>query len=166
MVTYAGAELSCAGDEEARDRAESGHLVPRQAAAATSSAPMAATRCVPPRSEYIRLQPAVDRHRGRVVAADRSDPGLDALTLDDTLAFVRGFMLFSCSPISPRTGRASRPSPARLWLKRSTARAGGIAKEEAAAFLEGALIVPVLTAIRPRSGASSIIEPPQPASPS
>ena len=45
------------------------------------------------RIEYIRST-SVDRHRG-VVAADAIDPGLGALSLDDTLAFVRGFMLFS-----------------------------------------------------------------------
>src|SRR4051812_22682570 len=45
------------------------------------------------RIEYIRST-SVDRHRGGI-AADAIDPGLDALSLDDTLAFVRGFMLFS-----------------------------------------------------------------------
>src|SRR3546814_21019981 len=45
------------------------------------------------RTEYIRST-SVDRHRG-LASADAIDPGLDALTLDETLAFVRGFMLFS-----------------------------------------------------------------------
>ena len=45
------------------------------------------------RTEYIRST-SVDRHRG-VTGADTVDRGLDALTLDETLDFVRGFMLFS-----------------------------------------------------------------------
>ncbi len=45
------------------------------------------------RIEYIRAT-SVDRHRG-VAGADAIDPGLDRLTLDETLDFVRGFMLFS-----------------------------------------------------------------------
>src|SRR3546814_15317391 len=45
------------------------------------------------RTEYIRST-SVDRHRGLASAAP-IDPGLDALTPDETLDFVRGFMLFS-----------------------------------------------------------------------
>jgi phosphoenolpyruvate carboxylase len=45
------------------------------------------------RIEYIRAA-SVDRYRG-VAGAATVDRGLDALNLDDTLAFVRGFMLFS-----------------------------------------------------------------------
>src|SRR6201986_908103 len=45
------------------------------------------------RIEYIRSV-SVDRARG-IAKADAIDAGLDALGLDDTLAFVRGFMLFS-----------------------------------------------------------------------
>ena len=45
------------------------------------------------RIEYIRST-SVDRHRG-LAPDDAIDPGLSALTLDETLAFVRGFMLFS-----------------------------------------------------------------------
>src|SRR3546814_3031245 len=41
-------------------------------------------------TEYIRSS-SVDRARG-VANADVVDPGLDALSLDDTIAFVRGFM--------------------------------------------------------------------------
>ncbi len=43
-------------------------------------------------TEYIRSS-SVDRFRG-VEGADQSDRGLGALSLDDTLDFVRGFMLF------------------------------------------------------------------------
>src|SRR5687768_11839817 len=45
------------------------------------------------RTEYIRAT-SVDRHRG-LVADDAVDLGLDALSLDETLDFVRGFMLFT-----------------------------------------------------------------------
>src|ERR1700710_3119558 len=43
------------------------------------------------RTEYIRSS-SVDRHRGK---SGDVDLGLDRLTLDETLDFVRGFMLFS-----------------------------------------------------------------------
>src|ERR1700748_3638229 len=43
------------------------------------------------RTEYIRST-SVDRHRG---VGGEVDLGLDRLTLDETLAFVRGFLLFS-----------------------------------------------------------------------
>jgi hypothetical protein len=45
------------------------------------------------RIEYIRAT-SVDRHRG-VAGAGAIDSGLDRLSLDETLDFVRGFMLFS-----------------------------------------------------------------------
>src|SRR3546814_18430342 len=44
-------------------------------------------------TEYIRSA-SVDRHRG-IAGAEAIDPGLEALSLDDTIAFVRGFMLFT-----------------------------------------------------------------------
>lgn len=44
-------------------------------------------------TEYIRSA-SVDRARG-LQGADLTDTGLDALNLDDTLNFTRGFMLFS-----------------------------------------------------------------------
>src|SRR3546814_3534198 len=44
-------------------------------------------------AEYIRSS-SVDRARG-VANADVVDPGLDALSLVDTIAFVRGLMMFS-----------------------------------------------------------------------
>src|SRR3546814_14292575 len=45
------------------------------------------------RTEYIR-RASVDRHRG-ISGADAVDTGLDRLSLDDTLSFVRRFLLFS-----------------------------------------------------------------------
>ena len=60
------------------------------------------------RIEYIRAT-SVDRHRGIATAA--VDAGLGALTLDDTLAFVRGFMLFSmlANLAEDRRGLAAEP---------------------------------------------------------
>jgi phosphoenolpyruvate carboxylase len=97
------------------------------------------------RIESIRAS-SVERHRGR---ADGSalGRGLDALTLDDTLAFVRGFMLFSmlANLAEDRQGGlndAGQDVAAALQrLQRE-----GITREDAAALLESALIVPVLTA--------------------
>ena len=60
-------------------------------------------------TEYIRSA-SVDRARG-VQGADLTDTGLDALTLDDTLNFVRGFMLFSmlANLAEDRQGIAAEP---------------------------------------------------------
>ena len=62
------------------------------ARSATSSAPMAARSCSG--GSNISAPPRSTAHRG-VAGADAIDPGLDALSLDETLDFVRGFMLFS-----------------------------------------------------------------------
>jgi phosphoenolpyruvate carboxylase len=61
------------------------------------------------RTEYIRST-SVDRHRG-LVGGDAVDPGVGALTLDETLAFVRGFMLFSmlANLAEDRQGIAAEP---------------------------------------------------------
>ena len=61
------------------------------------------------RIEYIRSA-SVDRARG-IVDAHNIDSGLDALSLDDTLAFVRGFMLFSmlANLAEDRQGVAAEP---------------------------------------------------------
>ncbi len=97
------------------------------------------------RIEYIRSA-SVSRHRG-LVASDAIDPGLDALTLDDTLAFVRGFMLFSmlANLAEDRQGVAAEPG-ATFAEVLETLRADGIGAREAAALLDKALVVPVLTA--------------------
>src|SRR3546814_15701385 len=60
-------------------------------------------------TEYIRSA-SVDRHRG-IAGAEASDPGLEALSLDDTVAFVRGFMLFSmlANLAEDRKGGAAEP---------------------------------------------------------
>ncbi|HKR16442.1 phosphoenolpyruvate carboxylase [Rhizorhapis sp.] len=97
------------------------------------------------RTEYIRSS-SVDRARG-VAGADVVDPGLDALSLDDTINFVRGFMLFSmlANLAEDRQGVAAEPgadvASALKLLKRH-----GIGTDQVMALLDKALIVPVLTA--------------------
>ncbi len=97
------------------------------------------------RIEYIRST-SVDRARG-IVASDAIDSGLDALSLDDTLAFVRGFMLFSllANLAEDRQGVAAEPDAdvanAITRLERQ-----GIDRARVADLLGHALLVPVLTA--------------------
>ncbi|MBS0479966.1 MAG: phosphoenolpyruvate carboxylase, partial [Proteobacteria bacterium] len=59
------------------------------------------------RTEYIRSA-SVDRHRG---VGGEVDLGLDRLSLDETLDFVRGFMLFSmlANLAEDRQGVAAEP---------------------------------------------------------
>ncbi len=96
-------------------------------------------------TEYIRSA-SVDRHRG-VAGADAIDPGLDALGLDDTIAFVRGFMLFSmlANLAEDRQGVAAEPgaSVAEALAKLDDE---GIDAAAVQALIDAALIVPVLTA--------------------
>lgn len=97
------------------------------------------------RTEYIRAA-SVDRHRG-VEGSDAIDPGLDALTLDETLDFVRGFMLFSmlANLAEDRQGLlADNDIDVSAALDRLEAH--GISRETVAEMLDDALIVPVLTA--------------------
>ncbi|WP_157220371.1 phosphoenolpyruvate carboxylase [Flavisphingomonas formosensis] len=109
------------------------------------------------RTEYIRSA-SVDRHRG-IVAAGAIDPGLDALSLDDTIAFVRGFMLFSmlANLAEDRQGVAAEPGAdfaqaiARLEKE-------GVDKDGVLALLEDSLIVPVLTAHPTEVRRKSIID--------
>jgi phosphoenolpyruvate carboxylase len=97
------------------------------------------------RVEYIRSA-SVDRARG-IAGADAIDAGLDALSLDDTLAFVRGFMLFSmlANLAEDRQGVAAEPE---ADITRALARLEkqGIGKDKVLDLLAHALIVPVLTA--------------------
>jgi phosphoenolpyruvate carboxylase len=97
------------------------------------------------RTEYIRSA-SVDRHRG-VAEADAIDPGLDALTLDETLAFVRGFMLFSmlANLAEDRQGVAAEPG-ADVAHAIERLRGEGVTEASIAELLKGALIAPVLTA--------------------
>jgi phosphoenolpyruvate carboxylase len=97
------------------------------------------------RIEYIRSN-SVDRARG-IVDAHSVDPGLDALSLDDTLAFVRGFMLFSmlANLAEDRQGVAAEPG-ADVAAALDRLEKEGISRTDALALLDKALIAPVLTA--------------------
>ncbi|HEY4366174.1 MAG TPA: phosphoenolpyruvate carboxylase [Steroidobacteraceae bacterium] len=97
------------------------------------------------RIEYIRAT-SVDRYRG-VAGAATLDRGLDALSLDDTLAFVRGFMLFSMlANLAEDRQAAAAASEDDMASAMERLTAAGIGAERAAALLDTALIVPVLTA--------------------
>jgi phosphoenolpyruvate carboxylase len=97
------------------------------------------------RVETIRAG-SVDRYRG-VADATAMDRGLGALTLDDTLSFVRGFMLFSmlANLAEDRQGAVKTGRDDFEFALEELAR-HGIHREQAAALLDKALIVPVLTA--------------------
>lgn len=96
-------------------------------------------------TEYIRSA-SVDRARG-IHGADVVDTGLDALSLDDTLSFVRGFMLFSmlANLAEDRQGVAAEPG-ADVASVVERLEAHGIDKDAVLELLSHALIVPVLTA--------------------
>ncbi|PAL22163.1 phosphoenolpyruvate carboxylase [Sphingopyxis sp. GW247-27LB] len=96
-------------------------------------------------TEYIRSA-SVDRHRG-IAGAEAIDPGLEALSLDDTIAFVRGFMLFSmlANLAEDRQGVAAEPG-ATVAAALAKLDADGIDGEAVAKLLDAALIAPVLTA--------------------
>ena len=96
-------------------------------------------------TEYIRSA-SVDRARG-LHGADVVDTGLEALSLDDTLSFVRGFMLFSmlANLAEDRQGVAADPD-ADVASAIERLDAHGIGRDAVLALLNHALIVPVLTA--------------------
>ncbi len=96
-------------------------------------------------TEYIRSA-SVDRARG-VASAEGVDSGLSALTLDDTLAFVRGFMLFSmlANLAEDRQGIAAEPG-ADIASAVSRLERHGLKHEAILDLLSRALVVPVLTA--------------------
>ncbi|MET3724715.1 phosphoenolpyruvate carboxylase [Sphingomonas trueperi] len=97
------------------------------------------------RIEYIRAT-SVDRHRG-VAGAGKIDSGLDRLSLDETLDFVRGFMLFSmlANLAEDRQGVATEKDADVAAALERLAKAG-IGREPVMALLEHALVSPVLTA--------------------
>ncbi len=99
------------------------------------------------RIEHIRSS-SVDRFRGiaRNGAADDAPAALD-LDLDDTLSFVRSFMLFSmlANLAEDRQGRTAE-SDVDLAAALEKLQAAGVSTDAAAGLLEHALIVPVLTA--------------------
>lgn len=97
------------------------------------------------RIEYIRSA-SVDRHRG-LVGADEIDPGLDSLGLDDMLAFVQSFMLFSmlANLAEDRQGVAAEPG-ADVASAIERLKGEGVDTAKVMALLDQALIAPVLTA--------------------
>ena len=97
------------------------------------------------RIEYIRAR-SVEWHRG-IADAAAMDRALAALSLDDTLAFVRSFMLFSmlANLAEDRQHTGRRPGEDVAAALEQLA-AKGIAGDQAAQLLDRALIVPVLTA--------------------
>jgi phosphoenolpyruvate carboxylase len=100
--------------------------------------------------ESIRAR-SVDRYRGtdRGRVARAGDPGrdLDSLGLDDTLAFVRSFMLFSmlANLAEDRQGGLNE-SGQDVATALQRLEGEGVGAEQAGALLDRALIVPVLTA--------------------
>src|ERR1700732_3517568 len=97
------------------------------------------------RIEAIRAA-SVDRYRG--IANPRGlAAGWESLSLDETVAFVRSFMLFSmlANLAEDRQGAAVEEGST-LASALQFLGAQGIATSEAAALLNGALIAPVLTA--------------------
>ena len=96
------------------------------------------------RIEYIRST-SVDRYRG--VITEAVDPGLEALTQDEALEFVRGFMLFSmlANLAEDRQGGATDLGDNLAEAVDILAREG-IGKDKVAELLDHALIMPVLTA--------------------
>ncbi|MEO1169409.1 MAG: phosphoenolpyruvate carboxylase [Pseudomonadota bacterium] len=97
------------------------------------------------RTEYIRAA-SVDRYRG-VAGAEAIDPGLEALTLDETLDFVRGFQLFSMLA-NLAEDRQALLSDNDIDVATALERLEdhGVSRQAASDMLDDALIVPVLTA--------------------
>ena len=98
------------------------------------------------RTEYIRSA-SVDRHKAKDEDSSDVDLGLDRLSLDETLDFVRGFMLFSmlANLAEDRQGVAAEPgADVAAALERLAGE--GIDKAQVMALLDHALIAPVLTA--------------------
>lgn len=96
-------------------------------------------------TEYIRSA-SVDRARG-IQGADLTDTGLEALSLDDTLNFTRGFMLFSmlANLAEDRQGVAAEPG-ADVASALARLESHGVGRDAVLDLLARSLIVPVLTA--------------------
>ncbi len=97
------------------------------------------------RIEYIRST-SVDRYRG-VITDDSVDPGLSALSQDEALAFVRGFMLFSMLA-NLAEDRQAGDAERGATLAEAIEMLGteGVEGGEVRDLLDQALIMPVLTA--------------------
>jgi phosphoenolpyruvate carboxylase len=97
------------------------------------------------RIEGIRAE-SVDRYRG-VVRSGGNGEGLEGLDLDDTLAFARAFMLFSMlANLAEDRAGGLNDSGQDLTSALQRLSGEGVDRETAAALLDQALIVPVLTA--------------------
>lgn len=96
-------------------------------------------------TEYIRSA-SVDRARG-VEGAHLVDTGLEALSLDDTLSFVRGFMLFSmlANLAEDRQG-AGLDQGASVAAAIEELERHGVSRDTMHELFEHALVAPVLTA--------------------
>jgi phosphoenolpyruvate carboxylase len=108
-------------------------------------------------TEYIRSS-SVDRFRG-IAGADTSDRGLGALGLDDTLNFVRGFMMFSllANLAEDRQGLAHEDG-ATFAEALTKLKDQGVDDDHIMHLLAGSLIVPVLTAHPTEVRRKSIID--------
>jgi phosphoenolpyruvate carboxylase len=108
-------------------------------------------------TEYIRSS-SVDRYRG-VAGAHDIDRGLGALSLDDTLNFVRGFMLFSllANLAEDRQGLAHEEG-ATFAEAYARLKSEGVRDEAIFELLSESLIVPVLTAHPTEVRRKSIID--------
>lgn len=96
-------------------------------------------------TEYIRSA-SVDRARG-VEGAHLVDTGIDALSLDDTLSFVRGFMLFSMlANLAEDRQAVGADTEAGFAVAVAALERHGIDRDRIMALLDKALIAPVLTA--------------------
>jgi len=97
------------------------------------------------RIEHIRAS-SVDRHRG-IADGAALQQGLEALSLDDTLAFVRGFMLISLlANLAEDRQSAATGSTDDMTAAFQRLASAGVQPDRIAELLETALIVPVLTA--------------------
>lgn len=97
------------------------------------------------RTEYIRAA-SVDRYRG-MAPPETTDLGLGALSLDDTLAFSRGFMLFTllANLAEDRQGTTREPGASIAEVLPQLEREG-ISRDDVLDFTRRAMAVPVLTA--------------------
>ena len=96
-------------------------------------------------TEYIRSA-SVDRARG-VEGADLADTGLGALGLDDTLSFVRGFMLFSMlANLAEDRQSMGDESEGSFAAAVASLERHGVGRDKVLALLDHALVAPVLTA--------------------
>lgn len=97
------------------------------------------------RTEYIRAA-SVDRHRGRA-AEGPTDMGLGVLSLDETLAFTRGFMLFSLLANLAEDRQATAQEPgASMAEVIATLEAAGVDRKAILELTKNGRAVPVLTA--------------------